>query len=753
MRPTPAVPTVALLLALNLGAARAENLAPDAAYSVTISGYVYHGQIIPGTNTPATAVGFSDAPPWQGPPDTLTDGRHDGAAVTSWFWSNMSKRITVRFDLRRNAHIHALRVWPGQGSAPFSGVTCRIADTEAALPEAPQLALVAQDGCFSWAGDAVSGRFVELVCTSGAPQMSLVEVEIEGEPAGPVAADAPPSGLIEVPPRDLAPLVAMPERAPGLINLAAKSDTAVTVGSSHYDSQARRMVDDTCARDSDPTGRALVDGETATRVRSHSDWFAHKTLTVELDLGRPCDIDRVIVWSVGHGGAERSYINSMRLWLQAVPGAARMPAGETRNPLLPAEAPGPEYPIVSAPLAATAQIVRLRLDGVAQSADVMQLGEIEVWGKPSEDRVDAAPLRVIKPIPPMDHTDSGKLSTAYDWILSERLRGLYGYGSQVTDDALLSQARAVGFNCFIMHTSGPVNHSEDGWRAMCAAWAQVQATHRLRVIVSWPFGSDERYGNTQFGDYQPGSGQTWTRTPCPLSEDYWQRVIGDRAVVAAEAGLTGFVADMEMYGADSTRYRGPCYCDRCWAGFVEEHLEGIRSADVPLQTRPDFTAANDLSADYARRQELGIMAILGRIRERVRAIAPDFLLGNLLDFESVPGLARGFGTPTMPALVFSETEYGGDLTGMAERIARIDAEGYPALYLTGLTPTVIPADRMAELIRDAALPAAGYWVWSSLAYAQERRPGYGHNAAFTPEQYWQATEMGNRLLTDALRGR
>ena len=743
--------TGVIVLALCVSGGRAANLAPDAAYSVTISGYVYHGQIIPGTNTPATAVGFSDAPPWQGPSDTLTDGRRDGAAVTSWFWSNMNKRITVRFDLRRNAHIHALRVWPVEGSTPFSGVTGRIADTEQGLPGAPLLTLAASDGGFSCTGDAISGRFLELVCSSGAPQMSLAEVEIEGEASGPMAADAPPPGLITIPRRDLAPLVAVPERAPGLINLAAAPDTTIAVSWSHYDSQARRMVDDTCASDTDPTGRTLVDGNYATRVRSHSDWFAHKTLTVEVDLGRACDLDRVVVWSAGHGGAERSYINAARIWLQAVPGAARMPAGETRNLLLPAEAPGPEYPIISPQLAATAQIVRLRLDGVAQSADVIQLGEIEVWGKPPDHAVDAVPLRVIKPIPAIDHVDSGKPSSAYDWILSERLRGVYGYGSQLSDEALLSRARTVGFNCFIMHTSGPANHSEDGWRAMCAAWAQVQATHGLRVIVSWPFGSDERYGNTQFGAYQPGGSQRWTHTPCPLSEDYWQRVIGDRAVVAAEAGLTGFVADMEMYGADSTRYRGPCYCDRCWAGFVDEHLEGIKPADVPLATRPDFTAANDLSADYARRQELGIMAILGRIRERARAVNPDFLLGNLLDFESVPGLARGFGTPTLPALVFSETEYRGDLTGMVERIARIDAEGYPALYVTGLTPTVIPADSMAELIRDAALPAAGYWVWSSLAYAEERRPGYGHNAGFTAEQYWQATMAGNGLLTEALR--
>ena len=92
---------------------------------------------------------------------------------------------------------------------------------------------------------------------------------------------------------------------------------------------------------------------------------------------------------------------------------------------------------------------------------------------------------------------------------------------------------------------------------------------------------------------------------------------------------------MEMYGADSTRYSGPCYCDACWGRFVAEHLEGVDPADVPLADRPAWIAGNGLARDYARWQELEVTAILRGIQERVHAANPDFLLGNLLDSSDV----------------------------------------------------------------------------------------------------------------------
>jgi len=81
----------------------AANLAAEAAYSVTLFGFAWRGQLVPGTNSPRTTDGYMAAPPWQGPPTTLTDGRRDDPAVASWFWTNMDKRVEVTFDLDRKS--------------------------------------------------------------------------------------------------------------------------------------------------------------------------------------------------------------------------------------------------------------------------------------------------------------------------------------------------------------------------------------------------------------------------------------------------------------------------------------------------------------------------------------------------------------------------------------------------------------------------------------------------------------------------
>jgi hypothetical protein len=353
-------------------------------------------------------------------------------------------------------------------------------------------------------------------------------------------------------------------------------------------------------------------------------------------------------------------------------------------------------------------------------------------------------------VPAITPVKLGALSPAFDWIAGERLRALYCYVGQWREAALLDHVTAAGFNAVIVHTMGAA-HSEEGWPREVAEWARVQEQRKLRVIVSWPFGSDERYGNTQFGAFQPGGAQRWVRTPCPLSQPYWQRVVADRALVAARAGLTGLVVDMEMYGADSTRYPGPCTCDDCFRGFVDEHLEGVKPEEIALADRPAWTAGNGLAEEYARRQELQVSAILRGLEQQIHAADPRFLLGNLLDPESLPGLARGFGTPTMPALIFSELEYGGDVSGVPERLARLRDRGYPALYVPGLWIQPVTPPQLPDLVKRIAPASAGYWIWSSAAFNDTIPDGYRHAKEYTHDDYWRAFRAANDALTEALR--
>lgn len=747
MRNTLLLACLLTALALTIGASAA-NLAAEASYQVTISGYAYQGQIIPGTNTPVAANGYAPAPPWQGPPETLTDGRRDGPAVVSWFWSSMAKQITVVFDLRRPVRVSAVRAWPRAGSTDrFDGGSFRVAADRAGLEAAADVPLaVAAEGC-SWAGAALTGRYLRLTCASGAPQMSLAEVEIEGEATAAPAADAPPPGLVPVPPRDLAALTPLPAPAAGAANVMPRPEVKLTLTSQHYE-DGRGMVDDDCAARSWDQGAALRDGKHESTLSSFSGWFAAKTITADLDLGGDYQVDRVVVWTTAEG-PERSYLNALRLWVQPARGAPWQPLPEVRNPLLPGEAPGRPYPLVTPPLDRPARCLRLQLQGAAQSADLVRVTDLEVWARPLATPLPARPWRLKTPVAPISGQGVSSPLASLRWITRERLRALYTYVGQAGNDALLGRAVDAGYNALLVHTMGK-SHSEAGWPEEVARWVQVQRHYPLRVIVSWPFGSDERYGNTQFGAYQPGTASLWTRTPCPCAQGYWEQVVGDRAVVAARAGLTGLVVDMEMYGADSTRYRGPCCCDDCWARFLANHLEGVPPREVAVTERSAWLEANGLAADYARAQELRVMALLRALERRVHREQAGFLLGNLLDLETLPGLACGFGTPTVPALVFSETEYAGSLAGLPERLLKTRTD-YPIYYVPGFSPRPVLPARLQKLIPEAGVPSAGFWVWSSLAYDDQAPAEYGHAPGYPAEEYWAATKAGVAALLEAVQ--
>ena len=94
---------------------------------------------------------------------------------------------------------------------------------------------------------------------------------------------------------------------------------------------------------------------------------------------------------------------------------------------------------------------------------------------------------------------------------------------------------------------------------------------------------------------------------------------------------------------------------------------------------------------------------------------PRFLLGNLLDPESLAGLARGFGTPTMPALVFSELEYNGGIAGTPGRVEQLRREGYPVWYVPGLWIRPVTPPMLPELVAAVAPATGGYWIWSTAA--------------------------------------
>ncbi len=747
MRLIRVVVLIGVLLGLSI-VVQAENLAKDAAYSAFSSGYIYPGQILPGTNSTPAKEGWVDAPQWQGA-DILADGKQDTGSVESWFWSQMNKRITTRFDLRRTAKITQIRVWPVIATHyMMDTMTAKIASSVDGLAAAQSVNLVATDGVFTWQGTSVEGRYVEILCYSGSPIMGVSEVEIDGDPLGNIATDAHERGLIPVAPRDLAVLTKLPEKPHEAVNAATSAGVMYTLTSQHTDDR-NANVDDNIAASSDPGGRTLVDGNPASSVSTFAGYYASKVVTAEFDLGKQWNVDRIIVWSAGHVTGTRSYLNSYEVWIKAGPDAAWEPLGQTWNPVLPGEIPGAEYPVFTGEIKKLARYVRVQMNSAMQSGEVMKIGEINIWGIPASGNETVKSVRIIKHVPEVKPVKIGKISHAFDWIFKDRIRAMFCYPEQWKDKALIDNLVKTGFNTVVFHTMYTW-HSAEGFPAEMKAWALVQKERKLHVFVSMPYGSDERYGNTQFGGYQPGGGTRWTRTPCPLSREYWDRVVGDRAEIAAKVGLTGLVVDMEMYGGDATRFTGPCYCETCWSRFVKEHIDGLSPADVDISNRASWIAGNGLALEYARWQEIEVMGILKGIEKRVHAIKPNFIFGNLLDPESVAGLSRGFGTPTMPSLIFSELEYQGNISGVQGRLTQLKTLGYPSLYVPGFWIQPVKPQQLPDLVKESAIQSAGYWIWSSAAFGDGVKGDFAHNKDYTHDDYWKAFKVSNQVLTKQL---
>lgn len=361
-------------------------------------------------------------------------------------------------------------------------------------------------------------------------------------------------------------------------------------------------------------------------------------------------------------------------------------------------------------------------------------------------------IGLVKKVPEIEPIYlADELHPSYDWIQEDFLRGMYGFVSDLDNTEAVDKIKDYGMNTFIIHMFIRDNLTPDGFKKFVARSKELQDRLGVKVFLSLPYGADEYYGNTQFGKFSTGGENKWVRTPCPLSAGYWNAVVGDRMEEAARQGLTGCVADMEMYAADQTRLPGSCYCDDCWSRFLLEYTTVENPLGIPDETRSATLAASGLSLEYARWQEIEVSKILRQIEQRVHAINPDFIMGNLLDMESLPGLSRGFGTPDKPSLIFSETEYSGAISGLDGRINQLKNSGYPSIYVPGFWPNPLTPDVLEEKIVQAAPKNNSYWMWNIGCFGRDDLGiFYQQNENHTKQEYIDAVNSANKKLDEAI---
>lgn len=373
------------------------------------------------------------------------------------------------------------------------------------------------------------------------------------------------------------------------------------------------------------------------------------------------------------------------------------------------------------------------------------------------------------------------------WVIDARGRSTYSVGTPLSLHSL-RDCKMAGMNLSLMATwqwGIPFADDEglakwqDRLERLCAA-AQ-DAGIRLIPYVGWGCAEADC---TAAGDYTRALTRLSVRGPhpCPVSREYWERSFLRRALVIAELSkkypaVVGVGLDPESYyfggwytqhlaskqekaraGAIYMPYGSSaekCVCNDCFGGFVKSR--GLAAPDLPEDgnARFDWIAEKGLLNDLCAYQQAELETILGDVRRRVHEVNPDLCFAVLLlsidDNWFCRGMARGLGTPRVPALDFDEGTYTPGYSSAAVQ-AKLDLYNkWGASVVHGGTlwalkhPPADPHSLSAQMF-NFALYGHGCWVWPgsmSLWRSQSETAGYYSLSGYV-EDYWRSMAEANR---------
>lgn len=380
--------------------------------------------------------------------------------------------------------------------------------------------------------------------------------------------------------------------------------------------------------------------------------------------------------------------------------------------------------------------------------DYMHNGNLEIavyaWG-------EGHPLSpVSKKVLP--NGTGGKRNPVFSKFGAEPIRGIYGAISEIQDDAFLQKTLDAGCNTAILNLIGTRDGKDINKDAAALETALLETEAWMDktgadVFIKVSCGSEAVVPYNTYGAYHPGKAHT-AQLACPLSEEYWKTDILTRVeIVARHPKFIGAVIDLEMYKkGSSSKYSTPCFCDSCTADFVKENSDMAALSAAAIEARYSLAKEKGYYEAYAARQKREVTKIFTKIRERLHAINPNLIIGNMPGYEWLPGITAGLGTPQMPLVVFSEDAYTGNLGQVyMYRDCHVKRDKTNALFCVGLMPLTdggIAPENLASLIAESGTMSVGYWMYSLKDLRNEFASGV---------DYFAEIEKGNNRLTDRIK--
>ncbi|MBP1599381.1 MAG: hypothetical protein H6Q05_4758 [Acidobacteria bacterium] len=314
---------------------------------------------------------------------------------------------------------------------------------------------------------------------------------------------------------------------------------------------------------------------------------------------------------------------------------------------------------------------------------------------------------------------------------------------------LLERMAQVGMNAAITKFGGIAAPVSDYDVALLKKWADECKRLNLAFlpVFNWWSINDATWLKN-YNHVVTDSGIALDNTPCPYTQDFWDRSITPRVVAISQLVGEGANAavgiDMEMYGAESLGYERGCYCDICFARYLQ--AKGLSGGlPAPADRGRIIRETNELDAYQAVQREAA-RAFAVTCREAVHKVRPGLRLVVMHLDQPIPvqqGLALGFGTPDLPVFCLTERTYSSGYTSYifsAQETFRM--MGAFVDLLVGISQSRFSPANIAEQLYYSAHDSYGYWVYTMETF---EAPDY-HPLSGTPEEHWAAIQEANLEL-------
>lgn len=381
----------------------------------------------------------------------------------------------------------------------------------------------------------------------------------------------------------------------------------------------------------------------------------------------------------------------------------------------------------------------------------------------------------------------GKLHPKLQWAAREKVRGIWIgndlYEKFENGDKTMGEVlKDAGFNlaCVSMNpnTDGKASGFVDITRPYDLKYDRsrsgdiedrlapnVKEARRLglKIMVVWKYGTHHL---EPYRKYRNPSGVLAKLTCCPMDYAYVTgQHVGKWAVKIAQGGADGMVLDMEMYQSDTAWPEGACTCDDCFATYLRRYAKDWKTInkEVTPENRGKWLVEQKAMEHYTDFLCKRMEAMYDFMRARCQRINPAFVFGVAGQMYHMPGLyhmgapvERGFGTASVPCMVFSEHEYPiGPYRGSYVSMKRIE-EGVPAMFLVGAYVAMQSPQLMADNAVMSSLYCDGWWAWYGTALLTntkaDQNPGipYGRVQGTTAQDYLEKTTAANKRIDNLL---